>query len=410
MLAGCCLIQGGSLGLIHNCRGIFYDPVINDLGFGMGAFSFYVLFFGVCSCLVLPVVGRTFDRIDERILLGGASLVFSGSVFVMGFFHSLPAFYIAGAFQGFSGAFLMFFPAPFILGNWFRKKTGLAVGISAAFSGITGVIGNPLGNMVIRHFGWRTGYIVFGLVALVMMLPVSVFLLRARPERTGHRPYGADADNAAGQPVQSVPQGIPGDIAKHSASFWLLILAGLLAAMSCAYYAHLSPLGIYFGYGSAFGALLVSCSMAGNVISKILLGHVYDRFGLGVSLTLGTLVTLAGFFLLLIDSAAVRLPAAFLYGFSMAMSAIMIAIAVRDVYGSRAYGELLSYSSMAATLGTSLNMCLIGFVVDIFGKQRGYVISLWGGIVITVLMGVLFIISIRGGRALSGEGSGITNS
>ncbi|MBR0172211.1 MAG: hypothetical protein IJQ21_05420, partial [Lachnospiraceae bacterium] len=208
MLAGCCLIQGGSLGLIHNCRGIFYDPVINDLGFGMGAFSFYVLFFGVCSCLVLPVVGRIFDRIDERILLG----------------------------------------------------------------------------------------------------------------------------------------------------------------------------------------------------------HVYDRFGLGVSLTLGTLVTLAGFFLLLVDSAAVRLPAAFLYGFSMAMSAIMIAIAVRDVYGSRAYGELLSYSSMAATLGTSLNMCLIGFVVDIFGKQRGYVISLWGGIVITVLMGVLFIISIRGGRALSREGSGITNS
>ena len=135
MLIGCCLLQGGSLGIVHNCRGIFYAPVIEDLGFGMGAFTFYVLFFGVCSCIVLPFVGTLFRRIDSRILLGGASLVFSGTVFVMGFFHSLPAFYIAGAIQGFASAFLMFFPAPYILGNWFHKKRGLAVGLAAELHG-----------------------------------------------------------------------------------------------------------------------------------------------------------------------------------------------------------------------------------------------------------------------------------
>ena len=132
MLIGCCLLQGGSLGIVHNCRGIFYAPVIEDLGFGMGAFTFYVLFFGVCSCIVLPFVGTLFRRIDSRILLGGASLVFSGTVFAMGFFRTLPAFYIAGALQGFAGAFLMFYPAPYILGNWFHKKRGLAVGLAAA--------------------------------------------------------------------------------------------------------------------------------------------------------------------------------------------------------------------------------------------------------------------------------------
>ena len=89
---------------------------------------------------------------------------------------------------------------------------------------------------------------------------------------------------------------------------------------------------------------------------------------------------------------------AFLYGFCMAMSAIMIAISVKDVYGSRGYGDLLGYSSLVSTLGTSLNNCLIGFVVDGFGKQKGYIVSLWGGVVMTAAMGVLFIVSIRGGR------------
>lgn len=402
MVVGCCLLQGGSLGMIHNCRGIFYDPVIEDLGFGMGAFSFYILFFGVCSCFVLPFVGKLFRRVDSRILLGGASFVFSATVFVMGFFHTLPAFYIAGAIQGFASAFLMFFPAPFILGNWFHKKTGLAVGISAAFSGLAGVLGNPLGNAIIRAFGWRVGFFSFGLISLLMMLPVSVFLLRRSPEDVGCRPYGAEDDESltgAACPLD----GVPAVRAKKESAFWLLILAGLLAAFTCAFYAHLSPLGIYFGYGSAVGALMVSASMAGNVVSKLLLGQIFDRFGLRTALITGTAVTAVGFLMLLVDSMPVRIAGAFFYGFIMAMSAIMIAITIRDVYGSRDYSDLLSYSSMASTLGTSVNIAIIGYIVDGFGRQRGYIISLWYGLALTLAMAVLLHISVRRGRKIAAE-------
>ena len=402
MLIGCCLLQGGSLGIIHNCRGIFYDPVIEDLGFGMGAFSFYILFFGVCSCFVLPFVGKLFRKVDSRILLGGASLVFSGTVFVMGFFHSLPAFYIAGAIQGFASAFLMFFPAPYILGNWFHKKRGLAVGLSAAVAGLAGVLGNPLGSAIIRAFGWRTGFFSFGLISLAMMFPVSVFLLRRSPEDVGCRPYGAEDDDAL--TGESCPlDGVPASRTRRESAFWLLILAGLLAAFMCSYYAHLSPLGIYFGYGSMVGALMVSCSMAGNVAGKLLLGQLYDRFGLRMALAAGTAVTGAGYLLLLINSIPARIIGATLYGFSMATSTVMIPITIRDVYGSRDYGELLSYSSMVSTLGTSINMAIIGYMVDGFGRQRGYIISLWYGLALTLAMGALLIVSIRGGRKIAAE-------
>ena len=402
MLIGCCLLQGGSLGIIHNCRGIFYDPVIEDLGFGMGAFSFYILFFGVCSCFVLPFVGKLFRNVDSRILLGGASLVFSGTVFVMGFFHSLPAFYIAGAIQGFASAFLMFFPAPYILGNWFHKKRGLAVGLSAAVAGLAGVLGNPLGSAIIRAFGWRRGFFSFGLISLAMMFPVSVFLLRRSPEDVGCRPYGAEDDDAL--TGESCPlDGVPASRARRESAFWLLILAGLLAAFMCSYYAHLSPLGIYFGYGSMVGALMVSCSMAGNVAGKLLLGQLYDRFGLRMALVAGTVVTGAGYLLLLINSIPARIIGATLYGFSMATSTVMIPITIRDVYGSRDYGELLSYSSMVSTLGTSINMAIIGYMVDGFGRQRGYIISLWYGLALTLAMGALLIVSIRGGRKIAAE-------
>lgn len=187
----------------------------------------------------------------------------------------------------------MFYPAPYILGNWFHKKRGLAVGLAAAFSGIVGGLGNPLGNAIIRTFGWRVGFFSFGAISLLMMLPVSVFLLRCSPEDVGCRPYGAEDDEAL--TGESCPlDGVPASRAKRESAFWLLILAGLLASFTCSYCSHLSPIGIYFGYGSAVGALMVSCSMAGNVVGKLLLGHLYDRFGLRVSLAAGTAVTAAG--------------------------------------------------------------------------------------------------------------------
>lgn len=400
MLFGCCMLQGGTLGIIHNCRGIFYSPIIDDLGFGMGAFSFYVLCFGVCSCIMLPFVPRLFSRFRAPVLLGVSSLVFSGTVIAMGFFNTLPAFYIAGAVQGFSSAFIMFYPEPLILGNWFKKKTGLAIGISAAVAGLAGVIGNPLGSAVIVRFGWRAGYWVLGGLSFLMTVPVSFFLLRLRPEDQGMEPYGC-SDGVCPVPKIDTYKGIPADVAKRSPYFWMLIFCGLLAANTCCYYAHLSPMGISAGYSVSAAALLVSFSMAGNVVSKLVLGHVHDRFGLDVSLAAGTICALAGFLLLLTPSYAVRVVASFLYGPSMAMSAIMIAIAIKDVYGQESYQELLSFCSMAATFGTCFMMMIVGYIVDWLGSDTGYTVSFLIGAGLTVLMGILFIVSLRGGRRLA---------
>ncbi len=399
MLFGCCMLQGGSLGIVHNCRGIFYTPVIEDLGFGMGAFTFFVLLFGVFSSLILPTMGRFFSRYDCRVLLSCASVVFAGSTIFMGFFHTLPAFYVAGAFQGLSGAFLMFFPAPLILGNWFKKKTGLAIGISSAFSGVAGIIGNPIGNAVIQQFGWRVGYFFIGGVSLLMMLPVSLFLLRLHPADLGMCPYGDEGE--AGQcRAPTGFAGISAADAKRSVWFWLLIVAALFSANLCSYHNHLSPLGIYAGYGDRIGALMMSCSMAGNILSKILLGHVYDRFGLKAGLVTGTAFIVAGFTLLLVPSQAARLVGSFFYGTAMAMSAVMMSVAVKDVYGSRGYKDLLAYASISATLGTSVIVSVIGFVVDALGPGTGYTVCLVGGLAMTGIMALLLALSVPGGRRL----------
>ena len=78
ILAGCCILQGASLGLINNCAGVFYSPVCEELGFEMGGFAFYKTLFSISSALALPFVAKSFRKMDVRLVISAAAVVFGG--------------------------------------------------------------------------------------------------------------------------------------------------------------------------------------------------------------------------------------------------------------------------------------------------------------------------------------------
>ena len=63
VLLGCCLLQGGSLGLVQNSMGVFFSAVSADLGFSLGGISLYRTICGLSSCLLLPFVPHKYQRI-----------------------------------------------------------------------------------------------------------------------------------------------------------------------------------------------------------------------------------------------------------------------------------------------------------------------------------------------------------
>ena len=59
---------------------------------------------------------------------------------------------------------------------------GFFVGLASSFSGIFGMIFNPVGQSVISSFGWRGGYLFYMILTLVLGLPLSIFCFHSRPE------------------------------------------------------------------------------------------------------------------------------------------------------------------------------------------------------------------------------------
>ena len=399
MLAGCCLLQGGSMGVIQNCRGLFYAPVIDDLGFGMGAFNSQLFCFGLCACLVFSVIDRIFERFPFRVIISLCSALYAGAFLFCGFFRSLPAFYVSCAIQGLSGGVVMYYCAQVVLGNWFRKKLGLALGLSSAFAGVAGILFNPIGNAVIEAWGWRVGYWFLGGVSLAMTLSVSLFLLRLHPAELGLEPYGAED-----MPVQTdTLSGVPAPTVKRTPHYWMIVFSAFLAAFQGAFATLLNSFSAYIGYGAAVGALMASVSMAGNVFSKLFLGRLYDRFRLRTTLYVGVIGSFVAFALLLVDNVPIRFVGSFFLGFPMAMNNVVPPIIIKDVYGERDYGRLIPNCTMAVMLALAFSSAFVGFLVDVFGNRTGYTISILFYLATVLLMGILLRYAVRGGRTLRAE-------
>ena len=159
ILAGCCILQGATLGLINNCAGVFYSPICKELGFELGKLTLYRMLYCISSALALPFVAKSFRKHDVRIVISIAAVVYGVCAVLMGTFRELWQWHVTGIIQGIASSFVCMIPAPIILGNWFKKKTGTAVGISAAFSGLVGMIGSSCLGMAIPAFGWRMSYV-----------------------------------------------------------------------------------------------------------------------------------------------------------------------------------------------------------------------------------------------------------
>lgn len=368
ILAGCCALQGGSLGLLHNCAGIFYSPVCQDLGFEMGQFSLYRMLYSVSAALTLPLVARCLRKFPVQAVISLAAVVMGLCSVIMGRSGELWQWYVTGTIQGIASSFLCFLPAPIILSNWFRKQCGTAVGISAAFSGLVGMMGSSSLGALIPAMGWRAGYTAVGIAAIVLILPFSLFVLRCRPEDMGLLPYGAeeDAETAAKEETAGKQETGLRDFLKQPV-FYVALAAYAMSTASGYLNTFLTPCGLAAGLPMALAAMMTSLSLLGNMGSKLLLGKASDSLGTIPTFLLSMAVSCAGHLLLLTGMTQAVMAGALVYGITLPVSSVMLPLFCRHYWKGDTYGSAFSYISMAGMLLASPFNTWFGRFYDMTG-------------------------------------------
>ncbi|KNG93763.1 CynX/NimT family MFS transporter [Pseudaestuariivita atlantica] len=333
-------------------------------------------------------MGRVVDRHGVTLALLGAVALFAAASVAAALAPSIWWLTTAQFAIGL-GTAAGFGPLMADISHWFRRFRGVAVAIVASGNYLSGAIWPVLLSGLLAEEGWRAVYLALAAIALVIVVPLSLFL-RHKISAGARAVANADVAARAGR-MPFTPRQLQ----------ILLAAAGVgcCVAMSMPQ-VHIVALSVDLGFGSAVGAEMLSLMLFGGVVSRLVSGLLFDRLGGLVTVLIGSgLQCLALFLYLPAQGLASLYVVSLVFGLSQGGIVPGYAVIVRDYLPAEEAGARVGFVIMMTILGMALGGWMSGWIYDVTGS---YEWAFWNGILWNLgnlaILGTLFWTTTRRGR------------
>jgi MFS family permease len=358
----------------------FMKPIGSETGWSRSEISAGLSIAMMPLLLLLPLIGRFSDRVGARrvVLVGAPAFSLAlGSLAWMP--ASYPAFLLLCALIGTAGVLTYNTLYYAIVANWFDRRLGLALGITAAGTGLGLTIAPVAAEALIATFGWRKAYVVLATMAFVVVFPIALLLQDHPP--TPHQTRGLGDAGVSG--------------AWRSSRFWRLVLAYFLTGLAInGTVIHLMPLFTDRGMSGNAAAFMVSYLGMGVLVARLGAGLLLDYVDAGLLGGICFLLAATGIGMLaLAVSGPLAILAVLLIGAALGAEGDVLAYVTRRLFGATAYGTVLSFMVMCFLLGVLLGPLAAGVSYDLW---RSYQPALIGFVVASVLASLLHMPVTRG--------------
>jgi MFS family permease len=359
--------------------GIFFKPIARDLGYGRGIISTAVGVTNICTALMVPFFGRLLDKYGVRRILLPAIVLFALTTAARSLItSSVVVLFLIFAIGGFAGAGQSTTPYSKLIAERFDTQRGLALGIVLSGVGLGTAIVPQYATFLLRHFGWRVGFLGLGcLIIILAFIPAAVFC--REPVRTSAKKGAARAAILGTEFSEAV----------RTFQFWAIWVIFFFATVAInGSLIHVVPMLTDRGLPVAAATAALSFSgialIGGRLLSGYLLDKIYAPY-IGIFFLLMPMIGLA--ILGMGYRGAGPVLGTVLLGMGMGAEIDLLAYIIAAYFGVRAFGAIHGFIFMGALLANAVGAAALGWCYQL---TKSYSIGFIAFEIILAISVVLF--------------------
>ena len=346
---------------------VFLDPIGEDLGVSKASIATAYAIATLVAAFLLPRMGKLLDHMGPRKMLMIVSAVLGLACLFFGAaanFLWLAAGFAMLRFMG-QGATMM--GAANLVSHWFAKRRGFAMSLMALGFASSMAIHPPLGGWLVEHYGWRTAWVVLGVMTWVVMMIPLLLLVIDRPEHVG---LEVDGEQSTTTESAKALDGLTLVEARREPAFYLLctvwfVVGGLVTVLHFFQVAVLGEAGL----DASVAARFFPISAITMVITMPFVGRLFDSTRTRYVIAIAMLLIAAALFLItVVSGVSSAIVYAVVFGLSNAFMMTMFGYLWPRYFGRAHLGSIQGAGQMVGVVGASLAPIPVGFAIDQLGS------------------------------------------
>jgi len=387
------LVIGITLYGIHFSFGVFFKSIEAEFNLTRAATSAILSANLLLAGLFSFLFGWALDRYGPRLVVllmaafTGLSLVLTSQT------NALWQLFITYSLLLAMGTGPLYVVPMSVVSRWFDRKRGLALGLASMGIGLGTMVMAPFATYLITNYSWQTAYLVIGLIAWVVAVPLTR-LLKRDPREIGALPDGAKSEDAE-QSLEagtSPPVQRPFSAIVQNRNFWIFAsIWFLFAACLFLIFTHLVPHITDMGFSPIEAAAVLSFLGAASIPGRLLMGIASDKMGRKLAFMISTLLqAVAIAWLLQTQSLWSLYLFAIVYGFFYSGFGCSGAALVSDTFGVKNIGAVLGLVEIAFGIGAATGPAVGGYIYDVNGNYKlAFILATLAMLVATLLVALV---------------------
>lgn len=328
----------------------------------VGDISTALTFSFLINAVSIGFVGSIIGRYGPQIIMAAGALMMAAGIVAIGQITQPWQAFIAFPMMGLGWSCLSTIAVSATIAPWFERYQGKAISTALLGASLGGMLGVPITLLLVSWLGFSWAMTTIGIVVVASVVPISLFVLRRRPEDMGLQPDGLPLDDA---PTVAANRNWTRSQALNTFALRstivtfgiaLMVQLGFLSQQVKLLQSFISPTET---------AITVLFSGALAFLGRVLLSRMADRLNVRLIAGVVLLISAAGLAVAASATGATQLIlGTLLFGFNVGNLTTLPALIVRREFGAPSFGKVFGVTGTFMQFISALGPAVFGLLHD----------------------------------------------